>query len=192
MKFPVAILLMALASTAHAGLTVTEKSAGWRVLPAKTADDPVLKDIAACREAVKLRGPGEYTCVYTAALKVVGTCDDVPMPVWPTKVNAEGFIVQPGLAGDVKDEGAGKVLVVTKKEGFVKGPGWPDCWVPGLVPYDGELPAPDGPASADVGPWVYCVDYGKVAPFGKTCPKEAKGGCYIPSNAPDVCPVDPK
>lgn len=186
MKFPVAILLMALASTAHAGLTVTEKSAGWRVLPAKTADDPVLKDIAACREAVKLRGPGDYTCEYVTSISVTATCDDEPMPVMPTIVTPEGFITRPGIVGTPLPDGS--AIAPTMEEGYVKG-SWkyPDCWVPGLVPYDGKFRAPDGPNDTSPSPFVY--GYDEEWPVGKPCPSADPRMCYVAPNHPSPPPA---
>jgi len=191
LKLKTGLAIFLLASHANAGLkSSNEKYEKWQLTPPVGSLLKVLGPFdtkALCMAAAPAVGIG-YKCKDVTSFDITVTCDDVPMPAWPTKMNEEGFMEQPGITGEVKDAGAGKVLVLTKQEGFIPGPGWPNCWIPGLVPYKGEVAVPDGPLDQSPGPWVYCVDYGKVAPYiGKTCPKEAKGGCYIPPNAPDVC-----
>jgi hypothetical protein len=177
MKLRVGLLLILASGAAIAGLQVTEKSLGWRVSPAREGD-VVLKDIAACRAAINLRGPGEYLCEYSTAVKVVATCDDVPKP--PLPKDTEAWAVQ-----------------VTDIEWRTDVTAWvavppPACWALGrgeLVYTDNE--AEQGAPDLSPGPMVYCLDYGtpEKPPMGKACPASARAGCYIPPNAPDVCPL---
>lgn len=171
---------------ALAAVKVTEKPLGWRVLPPSTTAVPAFKTKEECVAAATARGAGDYTCEYTTTLKVEATCTD-PKPEIKAVVNAEGFLVLPELKVDALANGE---WGPTQEQGYVAAP-YPTCWTLGWVPYSGEWHAPDGPPSQDVGPMVYCIDYGSIAhpPVGKACPATAKGGCYIPPNAPDVCPV---
>jgi hypothetical protein len=188
---PVLLAVFALLTSVAvlAGLKVTEKHDGWQL----TAGTKVTGYLTyeECVAAVRVLGPGDYKCKDVTTIKAEFTCDDEPMPVLKLLVNAEGFTVQPGLVVELAANGVD--WQPTKQEGFVKGPGYPNCWVPGLIPYQGEPLTVEGPPSQEPGPWVYCHDYGSIAhpPVGKACPANAPAGCYIPKNAPDVCPVTP-
>lgn len=191
-------LIAVLPLVSLAGTKVTETPKGWLVLPLLTPNDKALKTHDECVTAATARGAGDFACTYTAGIKVELTCDDVPMPVLPTKVNADGSIEQPAIFGEVQDDGAGKVLVVTMEEGFVKGPDWAlgkNCWVPGHVPYDGRFPAPDAPPlganDMSPSPWAYTED--PEWKIGGPCPAQIDGKddpklCYVPPH-PDVPPT---
>jgi hypothetical protein len=177
--------ILALPMIASASETVTETPRGWRAYPALPTD-VFLPTKEECLAALKARGSGAYSCQYSINIIIAQTCADEPMPVWPTIVDGDGFIVRPGIKGEVRDDGAGKVIVVTTEEGFVKGPGYPKCWVPGLVPYDGSFRAPDGPPDMTPSPLVYGVD--PEWPIGTKCPLADPKFCYA---APPPAPQPP-
>lgn len=173
--------LLLIPVAAFAGLRVIEKHDGWQL----TAGTKVTAhaNYADCLAAAKALGPGASKCKDVTAITVEATCDDEPKPEMKAVLDADGFLVLPELKVEALPDGS---WGPTMEQGFVKGPGYPNCWVPGLVPYTGEWHAPDGPPSLDEGPWVYGVDY----PVGTACPKEAHAGCYIPPN-PTVPPPAP-
>ncbi len=183
----VGIFWFFLATAAFAGFKATERYEGWQL----TAGTKVTTHAtyADCVAAAKALGAGSYKCKDVTALVIETTCEDVPKPITKLLVNAEGFTVQPGLVVEELPDGT---WGPTMREDFVPAP-YPACWKPGLVKYTGDFPAEEGPPTLEPGPWVYCVDYGTAAkpPIGKACPAAALGGCYIPPNAPDVCPVAP-
>lgn len=192
-KLLIAILAAALPLLANASTKVTEKPGGWHVTPVLSSDPSApFKTKDECVAAVRARGVGAYSCDYSTAVTVVGTCDDEPMPILKLEVNSEGFTVQPGVVVEQDTDGTWKP---TKMEGLVPGPGYPKCWVPGLVPYKLIFSAAEGPPTQEPGPWVYCTDWGTPdkPPLGKECPDKAKanGGCYWPKGLPDVCPTKP-
>lgn len=132
--------------------------------------------LAECQSAAPVPAI-KYRCVETVVFDKVGTCDDVPMPVMPTIVDANGFLVLPGIVIEALPDGS---WGPTKEEGFVKAD-YPICWVKGLVPYDGKFRAPEGPPIQDPGPWIEGVDY----PLDTPCPEAAHGNCYL---SPRVAP----
>jgi hypothetical protein len=130
-------------------------------------------------------GVGEYRCTNATTVSVVGSCDDVPKPVVHVVRDADGFTVKPGIVAEQLPDGS---WGPTKEEGFVKGE-YPNCWVPGLVPYTGEWAAPELPPTAEAGPWIEGVDEdentGVKYALGDPCPEAAHGNCYAsPTPAP--------
>lgn len=185
------VIMVALPLHAFAGLHAVEKLEGHQItIAGKTSNYPTHEE---CAAAALAAGVGAYKCKASTAITVTASCEDEPQPVFKLLVNAEGFTVQPGLVVELAANGVD--WVPTKQEGYVKGPDWAkgtNCWVPGLIPYAGEPLSVEGPPTQEPGPLVYCHDYGSIAhpPVGKACPATALGGCYIPPNAPDVCPVE--
>lgn len=174
------VIMVALPLASLAGLRATEKLEGHQItIAGKTSNYPTHEE---CVDAAKAAGVGVYKCKASTAITVEATCDDEPMPQVKTVLNAEGFMEQPGIVIAALPDGS---WGPTMQEGFVKGPGYPNCWVPGLVPYTGEFPAPETPPTADVGPWVY----GEPEwPIGGKCPSEDPNMCYVPPH-PDVPPA---
>lgn len=184
-----AMLVLAVAALAHAilfatiaiaGLKITEKHDGWQL----TAGAKVTgyNTYAECIDAIRVLGPGDYKCKDVTTVKAEFTCDDVPMPALPTKINAEGFLEQPGIVVAALPDGT---WGPTMQEGFVRGPGFPNCWVPGLVPYDPHWQAPDtrvGENDLSPSPWVYTVDH--EWPIGGKCPSADPNLCYSPPHPP--------
>lgn len=177
-------LLAIFSASVFASMRAVEKHEGWQLTAgAKTTG---YATYAECLAAAKAAGAGAYKCKDSTAITVEATCDDEPKPVLKTVINAEGFLEQPGIVVKAQPDGS---WGPTMEEGFVKGPGYPNCWVPGLVPYDPKFPAPDAPplGANDMtpSPWVYGVD--PEWPIGGKCPSEDPNLCYAPPH-PDVPP----
>lgn len=166
-----------------AGIKALEKHDGWQL----TAGSKVIAygTYTDCVDAAKALGVGSYKCKDVTTITVAQeTCDDVSQPQMPTIINADGFMQRPGIVVQALPNGE---WGPTQQEGFVKGT-WkfPDCWVLGLVPYDPEWHAPDGPPDESPSPFVYGVD--PEWPIGGKCPSTDPKLCYAPPH-PDIPPA---
>jgi hypothetical protein len=166
---------------------VVEKHEGWQLTAGTKVTAHATYDD--CKAALVALGAGATgKCKDVTALTVEATCEDVPMPIFPTVVDEHGFTVRPGVVVERKPDS--EDWEPTKMEGFVKGPDWAlgkNCWVPGLVPYDETYHAPDGPPDNSPGPWVYLSD--PEWPIGGKCPAQLDGKndphlCHSPPNPP--------
>lgn len=171
----VAAFCVALPLSVIAGLRVTEKSEGHQLLVGSVVNKYPTHD--ACVAAAKAAGVGVYKCKDVTSVTIEATCEDVPRPELKAVLDADGVLVLPELKVEAIANGE---WGPTEEQGFVSAP-YPACWTLGWVPYTGTWASPEGPPSADEGPWVYGVDY----PAGTACPKEAHAGCYIPPH-PEV------
>lgn len=175
-------LLLFLATVSLAGETVTYKPVTYALLgPTGTPISKGYATLELCVASAPIPAT-DYRCTITHVFTKVGTCDDVPMPVVRVVVDAQGFLVLPELKVEALPDGT---WGPTMEQGFVRGPGYPNCWVPGLVPYKGTWAAPEGPLSQDRGPWVEGLDY----PIGEVCPIAAGGNCYPYPNKPKTPPT---
>lgn len=156
-------LLLTIASVwcayALASVVTTDTPGLWELRDAASHPlGPKFPTYPECK-AEASRAVGEYRCVNVTPISVVGVCD-TPMPV----VAEAGLVVQA-----LPDGSWGP----TMRQGYVQA-AYPACWATGLVPYTGEVSAPDGPLDTSPGPWIEGLDY----PLGTPCPAAAHGVCY--------------
>lgn len=132
---PLALLL--LTSAAFAGLSTTDGQVSYELhqMPSNAmVPGPWPISEADCIAKAKA-SIGKWACVTRRNFETVGTCDDVPQPAFPVKVNAEGYLEVPEIRVPVLANGTdwGPAEI----QAMVPAP-YPACWQIGWVLYTGQ------------------------------------------------------
>lgn len=131
-----ALVMLAIAAVAARAfadeLRITAKPGQWVLRdPAATPIKELGRYDTAelCQNAAP--APGKYRCDTSVQVEAVGVCS-ATAPAYPVVLDAQRHLIKPALQVLVAADGAwGPVQM----EGYVKGPGYPACWVMGWVPY---------------------------------------------------------
>lgn len=124
------VVLAAIGARAIAGTTSTEAPTVYMIL---LADDTIEKGkewpktLDECVKRAQAIIPAG-SCSIRRKFTNVGTCVDVPKPKWLRELDADGFVIKPGIRGKLK---AGSDSDYDfEVEDYVAAP-YPDCWVKG-------------------------------------------------------------